>query len=480
MTSAAETLALQGISKRFASVQALKDVSLSVRRGTVHAVLGENGAGKSTLMRIALGVLRPDAGVVAVGGRATPYDGRPHRTLGMVHQHLSLVPTMTAVENFELGGSGRLNLGAAARRMEEVGRASGLRVAPSNRVSEMSVVQQQRLEILKALGRDASVIIMDEPTAVLAPSEARDVIAWIRGFAAQGGSVVLVTHKLREALSVANHVTVLRRGTVVWQGDAGTTSESQLAAAMFPAAPPGSLAAPEPSSGATCVRARALQITEADGRPAIRGAEFEIARGDIVGIAAVEGSGQRALLAALARRRAAASGALELPPRIAFIPADRRRDGVVEEMTLTENVALRGLGERRGRMPWAALREQAADLIRRYDISAPSPEIAAGALSGGNQQRLVVGRELSGAVDLVVADNASRGLDLKATAFVHDRLRQAATDGAAVVVHSSDVDEVLSLATRIFVVHHGIVSEAPLDRDLVGRAMLGAAAEHVE
>jgi simple sugar transport system ATP-binding protein len=466
-------LEMRGISKRFGGVQALDDVSLRVGPGAVHALLGENGAGKSTLMHIAAGLMTADGGEVSVHGHLLGGAAQLHAGIGMVHQHLSLVPTMTAAENFALGATGRLDLPGARRRLQGLSAESGLLVEPDARVDGMSLVQQQRLEILKALGRGAQLIIMDEPTAVLAPAEATDLLAWVRAFAAKGGSVILVTHKLREALAVADEITVLRRGRVAWSGGRTGATEESLAEAIFPERPTAEAFA-APPRGENCVVASAITLGGARAARAVDGASFTIARGEIVAVAAVEGNGQRELLASLAGLLAPAAGTLELPDRIAFIPADRRLDAIVPEFTLTENVALRGLGRRRGRMPWHQLRARSAELIREFAIAAPAPETRAVALSGGNQQRLVVARELSEPVDLVVAEHPTRGLDLNATAFVHRQLRNAAASGAAVVVHSSDLDELLALATRVLVVFRGRVTEVAPDRELVGRAMLGA------
>lgn len=466
-------LELRGIDKRFGAVAALSGAGIRVRPGTVHALLGENGAGKSTLMQIAVGLVSADAGeIIHNGKRVTHRDGL-RSGVGMVHQHLSLVPSMTAVENLALGGAGRLDLRRARASLAELGAASGLPVEADLVVRDMSLVQQQRLEILKALGRGASLLVMDEPTAVLAPAEADDLLGWIASFARRGGSVVLVTHKLHEALAVADEITVLRRGRVVWSGAASQSTEASLADAIFPGRPVTSVARSAKARGDVCVRARDLRLQSDRGSTAIADANFDVWRGDIVGVAAVDGSGQRELLAALAGLSRPAAGALELPATVAFIPADRRRDAIVPTFRLTENVALRGLAGRRGVMPWPGLRARTGALIRQYAIAAPSPDVLAGELSGGNQQRLVVARELSEEVDLVVAENPTRGLDLNATAFVHEQLHDAAARGAAVVVHSSDLDEVLALATRVLVVFRGRVAEQPLDRDAIGRAMLG-------
>lgn len=475
MSAPPAALELTGISKRFGAAVALSSVGFAVRSGTVHALLGENGAGKSTLMHIAFGTLQADAGTVARGGHAERFTGRPYAGVGMVHQHLSLVPSLTAVENFALGVPGPWRASEARARLAALGESSGLVVPPDERVRDLSVVLQQRLEILKALGRNASLLILDEPTAVLTPAEARDLLAWLRRFVSGGGAAVLVTHKLREALSIADEVTVLRSGRVTWSGRAAQATEQGLAEAVIPG---GVVTGPPLTAsrgGDVNVRASALTIAAVRGAPAIRGATFELRRGEVVGIAAVEGAGQRELLAALGGLRAPAAGTLTLPAHIAIIPADRRRDAILPEFSLVENVALKGLGRRRGLMPWGALRERTAALVSRFAIIAASPEARIGSLSGGNQQRLVVARELDGAADLVVADNPTRGLDISATAFVQEQLRGAAAAGATVVVHASDLDDVLAIADRVLVVHDGSVREVERDRELVGRAMLGAA-----
>ena len=472
---ATPALEIRGVAKRFGDVAALDGVDLLVRRGTVHALLGENGAGKSTLMRVAYGMLSADRGDVLLFGERSggSVAGAIRRGVGMVHQHLSLVPNLTAAENLVLGGSGLFRPDEARTLVQRVGAESGLRVDADARVSDLSLVEQQRVEILKSLAHGAQLLILDEPTAVLAPSETEDLLRWVRGFASRGGSVVLVTHKLREALSVADDVTVLRRGRVVQSGGSAAVSSDDLARAMFPDAPP-PVASPPAARGDVVASAEGLGIIDARGVTRLNGATFAVHRGEIVGIAAVEGSGHRELLAALAGLRTPTSGTIRLPERIAVIPADRAREAIVNEHTLTENVALRGLGRRRGLMPWAQLAARTAQLIHRFAIAAPSPNSLARQLSGGNQQRLVVARELEEAVDLVVADNPTRGLDLRATAFVLEQIRRAAVMGAGIVFHSSDLDEVLGMATRVLVVFHGDVIETPLDRDVIGRAMLGA------
>lgn len=471
-------LELRGISKRYGAVQALERVEFVAAPGQVHALLGENGAGKSTLMRIAFGLVAADAGEVRLFGTRTDSHSVRHAVragVGMVHQHLSLVPNLSAAENLVLGGVGKYDPVSAEELLTRTAQSSGLQVPASALVRDLSIVEQQRLEILKALARGARLLILDEPTAVLAPSEIDELLRWIRDFARGGGSVVLVTHKLREALAVADDVTVLRRGITVHVGKARDSSEQDIARAIFPEQLDGAPQIEPRAPGEVVATADAVDVMDARGARRIHAASFELRRHEVVGIAAVEGSGHRELLLALAALQPAAAGLLRLPTTIGLIPADRLAEGLVPEFTLTENVALRRAGSRRGLIAWRALADQTASLLKRFSIVAPSPSAPAGALSGGNQQRLVVARELEHDVDLIVADNPTRGLDIRATAFVHAQLRDAAARGAAVVVHSSDLDEVLALASRVLVVFHGEVRDVGSNRDAVGRAMLGAA-----
>jgi ABC-type uncharacterized transport system ATPase subunit len=471
-------LELRGIVKQFGDVTALAGVDFSVAHGRVHALLGENGAGKSTLMRIAFGLLAADKGEIRLFGdaiRAHSVRMARRAGIGMVHQNLSLVPALSAAENLVLGGQGQFRVGSARELLEETMRSSGLRVQSAGLARDLSVVEQQRLEILKALVRGAKLLILDEPTAALAPGDTEELLRWIRGFAAGGGSVVLVTHKLREALAVSDELTVLRRGLVTFSGAARDATEQTLARAMFDAFEPRG-APPGRAPGEAIVHADTIVVADQAGVPQIRGASLHLRRHEIVGVAAVEGSGHHALLSALAGLQPVTAGTLQLPSRVALIPADRLREAIIPELTLVENVALRGAGARKGMMPWSSITQRTSSLMERFRIVAPSAAAPVRTLSGGNQQRLVVARELADTVDLVVADNPTRGLDLQSAAFVHDQLREAATQGAAVVIHSPDLDELFSLATRVLVVFEGAVGETGLDRDETARAMLGSGA----
>jgi ABC-type uncharacterized transport system ATPase subunit len=477
--SSTPRIALDHITRRFGRTIALDDVSFRLRRGTVHAVLGENGAGKTTLMRIAFGLLPPDVGGVFADGRpiASAHDSIA-RGIGMVHQHFTNVPAMTVAENVALGGHGWFRADRASKRVLEIGAETGLALDPAVRAEDLSVGAQQRLEIVKALARDADSLILDEPTAVLAPNEAAELLTWLRAFADRGGSVVLVTHRLREALAVADDVTVLRRGRHILTAPARMLDEHALAAALL-----GEERATSEtdtlvrSSGAadTVLRITNIDVVDQRGVRVVRGASLSIAAGEILGIAAIEGAGQRELLRLIAGRIEALRGIVEGERVVGFVPEDRQRDALVLDFSLAENVALLGAGARHGRISWRTIAQRTETLVREFDIRADGTSLPARALSGGNQQKLVLARELSAAPRLLVAENPTRGLDIRATHEVHQRLRGAATAGSAVVIYSSDLDEVLALATRVVAMHAGQLRETSLDREEVGRAMLGVA-----
>ncbi len=503
----APLLSLEQITVRFGAVTALREVSMAVRAGTVHALLGENGAGKSTLMRVAFGLVRPEAGAVRWRGAPatlhSPADALA-QGIGMVHQHFSLVPGMTVAENVALGGRGRFDRRAAAARVREVAARAGLSLDPEARVGDLPVGAQQRCEIVKALARDVSLLILDEPTAVLAPAEGAELLAWVRGYADRGGAVVLITHKVRDAVAVGDAVTVLRRGALALHAGKGEVGEREVAAAMLGGVgaeqrPRGALAlevktadldagrdadlAEGPAATRTTVAERPamlvaeeVRVVDGAGVERLRGVTMAVRAGEIVGIAAVEGSGQHELLRVLAGRLTPSAGRVHRPAALGFIPEDRHRDAVLLDASLTENVALRGAGSRRGLMDWPAWGARTAALMTTHDVRAAHEAVPMRTLSGGNQQKLVLARELgeAGTVEALVAENPTRGLDFVATAAVHDALRAARAQGVAVVVYSSDLDEVLALADRVVVLHAGVAHAMPtMDRDTIGAAMLG-------
>jgi simple sugar transport system ATP-binding protein len=347
---------------------------------------------------------------------------------------------------------------------------------PFARAEDLPVGAQQRLEIVKALARDATILILDEPTAVLAPAESEELMRWIREFATAGNSVVLITHKLREALAVADDVTVLRHGRVVLQGSAKNRTETELADAMLGADPEANVErGASPAPGAVVARLEHVGVQDERGAIRLNEVTLEIRAGEVLGVAAVEGAGQHELLRVLARRLSVSRGRATLSDRVGFVPEDRHRDALILDLNVTENVVLRDVALRRGIIPWRDERARVRESIAAYDVRGGAPERRVGALSGGNQQKLVIARELEGEPALLVAENPTRGLDIRATAAVHDHIRRVAMRGGAVVVYSSDLDEVLALATRVIVIHAGCVAETARDRDVVGRAMLGVA-----
>jgi simple sugar transport system ATP-binding protein len=447
-------LHLRDIAKSFGAVHALRGVDFSLVPGAVHALLGENGAGKSTLLRVAYGMISPDAGMLEVSGQPvvldSPRDARKHG-IGMVHQHFTTIEALTVEENL------RLALGPGAR-MPAIRLLEG--VDSATPVHSLSVAQRQRLEIAKALAIGGRVLLLDEPTALLAPSEVDELVEIVRRFAREGGAVALITHKLPEALAAADRVTVLRHGAVTFTGLVAGQRAEALAGYMLGTS--GELARAE------AVQPERVVPWPSDGVHIATVGGIPVRAGDLIGMAAVEGNGQRELL------RALASGAAT-----AFIPEDRTTEGIIPDLTVTENIVLGLQQDRRWlrefRLDWGAARMRTAAMLSEFSIRAAGPDALAATLSGGNQQKVVLARALERGPQLLIAENPTRGLDIRATREVHGRLREAADRGVAVVVYSTDLDEVLALARRLLVVHRGVVREAPAgaDRYAVGAMMLG-------
>lgn len=492
--TASPALELRGISKRFGETQALDDVSCVVRTGTVHALLGENGAGKTTLMRIAFGLVAPDQGRVLLEGKPLALGSSRAAIaagIGMVHQHFTLVPSMTVAENVALGGSGRFDARAAAREVERIGAETGLKLDPWARAGALPVGAQQRLEIVKALAHQARVLILDEPTAVLAPSEAAELAQWLRGFTAVGGTVVLITHKLREALALADDVTVLRRGRQVLAVAAAETDEGAVIRALIgeegDAVLAPSVEVRAKSLGEVVLALEGASVTDDSGVVRLKPTTLTVRRGEVLGVAGVEGSGQRELLRLLARRLTPTTGVVHAPARVGFIPEDRLADAMIPALTLVENVALAESGWARGTMDWSAWRERTTSIVEAQDVRAGGVNSAGSSLSGGNQQKLIVGREREVAADALVAENPTRGLDIQAAARVRAAITgtgrgasptrtSSAGSSPAVVYYSADLDEVLAVADRLVVCFAGELREiADLnDSSAIARAMVGA------
>jgi len=478
-------LTLRGIHKHFGAVHAVRGVDFALERGEVHALLGENGAGKSTLMHVAFGLVRADRGDVLVDGVArtlrSPREAR-RLGIGMVHQHFTSVPALSVAENIALAAGWSPKPRQLAKRVDAVFRRVGLGLDPDAPTWTLPVALKQRLEIVKALATDVRILLLDEPTAVLAPAEADELFRVVHRFAERGGSAVLITHKLREALSAADTVTVLRRGHVTFLGRTAELDSDSVLRYMIGGRLPESRSAPATAPGAVRIRAEALDVAH-DGRggTALLQATFSVRAGEIVGVAAVEGNGQRELMRAVAGLLPPLRGRLDVTGPVGFVPEDRTTEGLIPEFSLTENLVLgldRGVpwiqGRRFRRIDWRIARKGATDILRNYEVDAPGPGVPAASLSGGNQQRLVIARALEQKPAVLVAENPTRGLDIRAAQAVEDRLRAAAREGAAVLVYSSDLDEVLQIANRVLVVADGTVTEVPshASRAEVGAMML--------
>jgi simple sugar transport system ATP-binding protein len=483
----ATVLELRGVTKRFPGVVANDHVDFDLRQGEVHALLGENGAGKSTLMNILFGLSKPDEGEIRMGGRpvsfASAKDAIEHG-IGMVHQHFMLIPVMTVAENIVLAAeprdrTGLLDERAAERRVREISRQFGLAVNPGAKVEAISVGQQQRVEILKALYRGARVLILDEPTAVLTPQEAGELFAIIRSLREQGTSIVFITHKLREVLEIADRITVLRRGRKIDTVPREGATEDELARLMVGRDVLLRVDKPPATPGEVALEVRDLHVRDDRGLEQVRGVSLTVRRGEIVALAGVDGNGQTELVEAITGLRPLESGTVavggfpvtgELNARkmldagVGHIPEDRQRRGLVLEFTLAENIALHDYNRPPdARLGWLypkRLVERAARLIRDFDVRGGGPLTRASALSGGNQQKVVVAREVARDPTVLIAAQPTRGLDVGAIEYVHRRLVAERDAGAAILLVSLELDEVLSLADRILVVYEGrIVGE---------------------
>ena len=498
---------MRGIGKRFGATAANADVDFVARFGEVHALVGENGAGKSTLMSILAGLYRPDAGTLAIGGR--PVRLRSPREaiglgVGMVYQHFMLVEPFTVAENVLLGQERAgpwLETGAVERELRELGERYGLAVDPRAPVWTLSVGEQQRVEILRLLHRGAKILILDEPTAVLTPQEAAGLVRTLRGLAADGFCIVFISHKLDEVLAVADRVTVLRRGRVVGSVAAAESDRRSLARLMVgrelaslverPAEEPHEAVA----TGEPVLELAGLRAEGDAGRPALAGIDLAVRAGETVGVAGVAGNGQRELAETITGLRRASGGRVRIggadatnrsPGEIAragvaHVPEDRLADGLIGGMDLAGNAILRRY--RRpplARGPFVVARAVAAfadRLLKEHGVAAPGRRTRLGTLSGGNQQKLLLGRELAGEPRLIVAVHPTRGVDVGATEAIHALLRAQRERGAATLLISEDLDELLALADRIAVLFEGrvmgIVPAAGADPERLGLLMAG-------
>lgn len=490
MTVSGATFELHDITKRYGTTVALAGASLIAGPGAVHMLLGENGAGKTTLLRVASGLTSADTGTIIHRGAAVSWRSRAaalRAGISIVQQHFSLVPAMTVAENVAIARQGTFtsfSTTAAAAHVQELGEAAGLDVDPHAIVSALPVAAQQRVEIVKAIAHGAPVLILDEPTAVLSPAEADSLFAWLRTFAATGRTVIVITHRIREAMRYGDAITVLRAGKTVLTADGPFRDERPILDAILgePRASTVGVAGPVRRTAddlslvtrEPAVSLADVSVTDASGVLRLRDVTCRIRYGEITGVAGVEGAGQRELLRVLAGRLSPTSGTVTRHGTIGFIPEDRQREALIPEFSLTENFALPRSGDRRGIMHWNAIASDTRAAMQRAEVLAESPASPAWTLSGGNQQRFVFARETADRPDVIVAENPTRGLDVRASAEMVRRLRDARDSGAAIVVYSSDLDDLVALADRVLVCIGGTVREVSLSTDVIGAAMVGS------
>jgi len=493
----APAVEMHGIVKRFPGVVANDGVDLVVGRGEVHALLGENGAGKSTLMNILFGISHPDEGEIRVDGRPVRFHGPRDAVaagLGMVHQHFMLIPRFSVTENvilgMEGGGGPMLDRRAAEARVAELGEAYGLRVDPRANVGELPVGMQQRVEILRALYQGGTTLILDEPTALLTPQEVDDLYAILRRLLADGGTVIFITHKLREVAAISDRVTVIRRGRTVGTRVTAETTSAELAELMVGREVLLQVEVPPAQPTEPVLVADGLTVLGRHGAAALDGVDLQVRRGEIVGVAGVEGNGQTELVEALAGLRRPDRGRVLLCGKdiagqdpqgvrragLSYIPEDRHGRGLVLGFSLTENVLLGNCDDppfsRGGRIDYGVAEKVTRRLMREFDVRAPGCDVPASALSGGNQQKLIIGRELQREPEALLAVQPTRGLDVGAVEFVHRQLVEQRDRGRGVLLISFDLDEVLDLSDRIVVLFAGrIVGE--FARGRVTRTELG-------
>ena len=499
MSEVAPAVRLRGIGKRFPGVIANDDINIDVSRGTIHAIVGENGAGKSTLMKILYGVQPPDSGTIEIAGKqvslSSPADAIRHG-VGMVFQHFQLADNFTVLENVVLGAEKLHGIGAAARaEIQRISDAYGLGIEPDRLVEELGVGARQRVEILKVLYRGAKVVILDEPTAVLVPQEVEELFGNLRELKAEGLSVIFISHKLDEVLSVADEITVIRRGTTVATVDPAGTTSRQLAELMVGSE------LPSPSTESSTVTDRVTLHVEGltlpgAGRPLLESVSFDIRAGEVLGIAGVEGNGQAELVEAIMGMRPGATGSIRLAgldlhdlstrrrreAGIGYIPEDRHRHGLLLDAPLWENRILghqtRRPLSRHGLVDRRASRADTQRIVADYDVRTPGVDTLARALSGGNQQKLIVGREMSGEPILLIAAHPTRGVDVGAQAAIWGHIKQARREGLAVLLISADLDELIGLSDRIEVILRGRLvgsfDPAHVTPEQLGSAMTGA------
>jgi len=500
-------LELRNVTKRFPGVIANDSVDLTVESGEILGLLGENGAGKTTLMNILYGLYSADEGEIVIDDRVVDFQGPGDAIaagVGMVHQHFMLVPVFTVTENVVLGVEptkapvGTIDLKEARLELEGISRQYGLDIDPSATVEDLPVGIQQRIEIIKVLFRDAEIIVFDEPTSVLTPQEVEEIFNIVNGLKEAGKGIIFITHKLGEVLRVADRIAVLRRGKIVGEADPRTATKEELAEMMV-GRPVDLVVDKEPAQpGDVVLSVVDLVVRDERQHTAVDDVSFEVRAGEIVGIAGVQGNGQTELVEALTGLTVPLSGRVILngndvtlaSPRdlhenaVAHIPEDRQRSGLILDFDVAENIVLDSYYAKpysRGiRMDWDYAHQHADELIEQYDIRTPSSHVNAGNLSGGNQQKLIVAREFARDTKLIIASQPTRGIDVGSIEYIHSRIVEERDEGAAVLIVSSELEEILALADRILVMYRGkIVAEVPGEEataSQLGLYMAGSAA----
>ncbi len=499
-------LELNGITKTFGNLAAVDNVDFDLKEGEIHAVLGENGAGKSTLMNLIYGLHQPDAGEIRISGEPTPL-GSPRDAIahgvGMVHQHFLLIQNLTVAENIALGLRDwrfRFRRDEAHRKTRELSEQFGFAIDPEAYIWQLSVGLQQRVEILKALAADARILILDEPTAVLAPQEVDELFSILKKLRTDGRSIIFISHKLKEVMTISNRVTVMRNGSKMYATNTVDTSPQELARQMMgddsPVSQDDTAQAEEAATEDVTLQLQDLVIRGNRGEIAVQGVSLEVRQGEIVGIAGVDGNGQVELAEALMGLRKVLSGEISLFDTaitnkttadirglgVGYIPEDRQSAGLVGNFSISENLILdvRQLREHRKRvlLDKTGIGEDSERLIRNYDIRTPSKDIEAQALSGGNQQKVVLAREISRNPALLIAVNPTRGLDINAAEYVHKSLITQRQGSKAVLLISTELDEALALSDRVFVMSNGNLIDATSKRsDMTALGLLMTGAE---
>jgi ABC-type uncharacterized transport system ATPase subunit len=496
-------LELRGVTKRFPGVVANDDVSLSVAPGEVVALLGENGAGKTTLMNILYGLYTPDEGTITIDGEETTLGSSADAIaagIGMVHQHFMLVPVFTVTENVVLGleptgFGGVIDRDQARKTVMDISQRYNLKVEPDALIENISVGVQQRVEIIKVLDREARFVIFDEPTAVLTPQEVDEFFGIVEGLKNDGKGIVFITHKLGEALEIADRIVVMRGGKVVAEVTPDEVTRQALAELMVGRSVDLTVAKGLAEPKETVLEVRDLVVLDDRAVKVVDGVSFEVKVGEIVGIAGVQGNGQTELIEAITGMRSTLSGSVvvggkdvtEATPRdlhrlgVSHIPEDRQESGLVLDFTVAENMILDSYYDRpysRGLiMDWEVIHDSAQRLVEQYDVRTPGTKVPVSNLSGGNQQKVIVAREFARDVELVIAAQPTRGIDVGSIEYIHTQIVAKRDAGAAVLVVSSELDEVRALADRILVLYHGrVVAEFDPDADVadIGLAMLGS------